>query len=193
MGRPTGNVSCVQWSEPSDRQRTADCCAAPESKVRVGPHQWGGLPPGLGALMGEWGGGSVVWKWKVVFFCLCFPFSLLNSAGGHRDSACFSQLLHLPDFLLSLSPSDPRACKETNEKNKTRLESPLRRATAALWRLKGVVRRSRYSSRDKENTAAVQRKAAGRRVVMKEGGGGGGTVVCATSAARRGGWVGGLQ
>lgn len=77
----------------------------------------------------------------------------------------------------------------------------MRRVTAGFLSLKSDVRRSRYYSQDKENTAAVQRKPAGRRAVMKEEGGGelgrvgagGGTFVCATSAARRGGWVGGLR
>lgn len=44
--------------------------------------------------------------------------------------------------------------------------------TAGFLSLKSVVRRSRYYSQDKENTAAVQRKPAGRRAVMKEEGGG---------------------
>lgn len=127
MGRPTGNVSCVKWSEPSDRQRTADCSAAQELKVRAllsdGPNQWGGVTQRLGVLMGGWrarGGGfscfleveSCVFSLFVLFFCL------LKSAqcNYYISSASASQL---PDFLLfhSLRPPSMQRNKRKNNKS----------------------------------------------------------------------------
>lgn len=125
MGRPTGNVSCVKWSEPSDRQRTADCSAAQESKVRAllsdGPNQWGWVTHRLGVLMGVWRervGGVLLFSGsgKLCFFLCLFCFLSAQICSMQLlYFLCFAQLLNFQTFFY-FTPFDPRACKETNGK-----------------------------------------------------------------------------